>query len=190
LRSINTQTDAAQEAARAARENTHVLLNAERAWLTVEVENFAEPKDGFPFIWVNATITNNGKTPARVKRIVMTKKQLPIPEGGFGRPAELPPHPEYDPTPTVTVEGKDLIIAPNSTFKHMHVYIAPEDLEEINERKVSLYVYGFVEYFDTVKGLEHKTCFCSIYWVPSPMANEPTGFTFAAIIPATYFCAT
>jgi ferredoxin-thioredoxin reductase catalytic subunit len=60
----------------------------------------------------------------------------------------------------------------------------------MRERKVSLYVYGVIHYLDTLRGEEHKTCFCELYWVPEKDFNEPEGFMFPAnLIPEAYICA-
>ena len=142
-------------------------------------------------IWIEIPITNNGRTPARVRNIVVTGKLVDMPETVGGRPGELLPDPDYsDSNRVITLAGRDIIIAPTDTLRHMHIFIWPDEWDKVKSRKLSLYVYGYIEYLDTVRREEHKTCFCSIYWVPEPGFNEPTGFMFSQVIPAAYFCAT
>ncbi|MGA8150982.1 MAG: hypothetical protein WB952_08540 [Terriglobales bacterium] len=184
----------AREMTRATEEmkkGTQTAINSERAWLTAEVKNFDDPPPDSHMIWIEIPITNNGRTPARITRIAVTSKIIPFPDTGWGRPGELPKVPEYnDASRVVTLEGQDIIITPTDTLRHMHVYILPAELERIRTRKDSLYVYGSIEYRDTVKDLPHQTCFCAIYWVPERGFNEYAGFMFSQIIPASYFCAT
>jgi hypothetical protein len=64
--------------------------------------------------------------------------------------------------------------------------------KKIEEGKQSWYVYGFVEYLDTIQGREtHKTGFCEIYWVANETSKDVEGFRFTAnLIPPAYICAT
>jgi len=186
---IGYQAKKSAEAATAAKDSAAALVNSERAWLSVEIKT-PNPPYSPHIIWIDTPITNYGKTPARVKQILVTKKFVPFPENSLGRPGELPEIPEYENSHTVKLEGRDIIIAPGGTLEHMHIEISPQDLARMHDRSVSLYVYGFVEYLDTIKEAEHKTCFCAIYWVAEENWNEPTGFIFSPIIPPAYFCAT
>ena len=107
-----------------------------------------------------------------------------------GRPGVLDKVPDYTDSNKLSAwDGRDIVIAPTDALRH-YAFIFYKEWERVKARELSLYVYGEVEYFDTVRGDEHKTCFCSIYWVPEPGYNEPTGFTFSPVIPASYFCAT
>ena len=166
------------------------FTESERAWLTATVTNFEQPSEHSHLVWIEIPIKNDGRTPARIKQIAVTNKLLPVPSSGWGRPGELPKEPDFSSDRTITLSGQDIIVTPCGALRHMHTYISPEEVKRINAREVSLYVYGFVEYLDTVKGKGHKTCFCSIYWVPEKGYNEPTGFMFSQIIPKAYFCAT
>ena len=192
LRWIKHQSHSARLSAKAGHRQANHLVASERAWLTVEVLNFEEPPPKSNMIWIEVAITNRGKTPARVQSIVATSKFVPTPNSiADATPGKLPPYPDYDDTERVTeLRGYDLVIAPEDTFRHIHVYIWPGELVQIKARKHSLYVYGTIEYFDTVKGDSHTTSFCSMYAVPLPNFGEPTGFMFSQYIPATYFRAT
>jgi hypothetical protein len=191
LKWIKHQSLSARISAEAALQQANHLVASDRAWLTAKVLNFDEPTPNSMMIWIEIPITNHGRTPARVEKIVATSKLVPIPNTGWGRPGELPENPEYsDSNRLIELAGRDIIIAPNDTLRHVHVYIWPREMEQIRSRELSLYVYGQIEYLDTVKGLGHTTSFCSIYWIPEGEFNESTGFMFSQIIPATYFCAT
>ena len=191
LGAIVWQAIETRRAAQAASKSVVAVINSERAWLTVKIENFNTPKktdDPKPFISISAVITNHGKTPARTKKIFITKCQIPVQDGRRGLPSELPPIPDYSCDTVVTVEA---IVAPNEPLEGISVYITPEEAVAINAREKTLYVYGFVEYSDTINGKDHKTGFCSLYWVPHPQANEPSGFVaFSMIIPPAYRYAT
>ena len=192
LLAIAEQTKQTAKAADAAEKNAEALVKSERAWLTAKVENFDEPAANSKMIWIEVPITNHGRTPARVQKIVATSKVIPVPKNSLGgRPGELPKTPDYtDGNKLNVLAERDIIIAPSDTLRHVHVFIWPDDWEKIKARELSLYVYGYIEYFDTVKGKEHRTGFCSIYWVPEVGFNEPTGFMFSQVLPAAYFSAT
>jgi hypothetical protein len=175
------------DSAKAANANAQVLVSSERAWLTVKVENF---QPGGKLIHIAIPIKNNGRTSAKVKKIMVTRHMVPFPENSWGRPGELPQEPIFDSTPTTVVEGKDFIIPPEETHR-AHVWIFPEDYTQIRERKTSLYVYGVIDYLDTLREEGHKTGFCEIYWVPEQGSTDPEGFMFSPnLIPETYICAT
>lgn len=192
LRAIREQTQETSRSAKAAEDSAAFLLQSERAWLTVTVENPEEPPEKAQFVWIEVPIANRGKTPARIKSVLATSKLVPIPPNAWtGRPGELPKEPDYsDANKLVPITEIDIIIAPTDSLRHVHVFIFPEEWKKVRRRELSLYVYGYVEYFDTIRGLEHETRFCSIYWVPQAGYNEPTGFMFSQIIPAAYFRAT
>jgi hypothetical protein len=184
------QTIETRKAAEAAKKSANALIESERAWLTAEVKNPDEPTPDSRIIWIEIPITNNGRTSARIKKVMVTSKLIPFPESIGGRPGQLPEFPEYEPERTIELEGRDIIIAPTDTLRHMHVFIWPAEWIRVKERQKSLYVYGSIEYSDTIRNLEHTTRFCSIYWVPERGYNEPTGFMFSQFIPTAYFCAT
>src|SRR6267378_4317935 len=52
--------------------------NSERAWLTAKVEDFDEPPRNSRIIWIEIPITNHGRTPARVAKVVVTPKLIPF----------------------------------------------------------------------------------------------------------------
>lgn len=177
-----------RRAAQAASKSAAALVNAERAWLTAKVENIHP--DGSQLIHIGIPITNNGRTSAKVKTIRVTRRLVPFPKNGWGRPGPLPDAPVYDPEPTNVIEGKDFIIPPHGAF-HAYVLIFPRDFEQMQKRESSLYVHGEIVYLDTINGDQHRTCFCEVYFVASPEFNEPEGFIFAAnLIPKAYICAT
>src|ERR1700678_1425432 len=180
------QTIETRKAADAALKNADAMIASERAWLTATVESFGEPLAGTKMIWIEVPIKNHGRTPARVKKDTSTSKLISFSESISRRPGQLPEVPEYEPERTIELQDRDLIIAPGDTLRHMHVFIFPAEWIRIKERQKSLYVYGFVEYSDTVKGALHRNCFCSIYWVPEQGYNEPTGFMFSQFIPEAY----
>lgn len=192
LRVIREQTREAARAAGAAEKSADFLVNSERAWLTARVENPDEQPPNSQIVWIEVPITNSGKTPGRIKKIKATSKLIPIPQDSLGgRPGQLPEAPDYnDGNKLILLVGRDILITPMDALRHIHVFIFPREWAQVKARELSLYVYGEIEYLDTVRGEEHKTCFCSIYWVPESGYNEPTGFMFSQVIPAAYFCAT
>jgi hypothetical protein len=192
LRKIERQTRANEIAAEAALQQANHLVASERAWLTAQVMDFPEPHKDSQLIWIPIPITNRGKTSARIDSILVASRLIPVPETSYGMPGKLPEMPDYaDRTKVIaTVQKYDIIIGPDDTFSHSHAYIFPKEWEDVKAKKLTLYVYGFIDYFDTLKGLRHRTAFCSIYWRTDPRYNEPTGFMFSPIIPAAYFCAT
>jgi hypothetical protein len=163
-------------------------VDSERAWITAKVK---EIRHGLNVDHIPIEFKNEGRTSAKVQRICVTRLLVPFPESGWGRPGELPAVPVYsDPEPTVVTQGKDFIVAPSGT--HLaYTFLFPRDLELIKARKVSLYVYGEIEYLDTIRLKSHKTCFCEIYFVEDKASNERAGFRFAPnLIPPAYICAT
>jgi hypothetical protein len=179
--------------ANAVKKQTGHVVASERAWLKAEVIN-PDPPEDTRLIWIEIPITNRGKTPARVHNIEVTSKLVPPPTDSVAdaTPGKLPLYPDYsDRERVMGLRNYDLIIAPEDTFRHMHVYIRPREWNQIRARELTLYVYGSIDYFDTVGGDCHTTSFCSIYAVPLPnFYNEPTGFMFTPYIPSTYFRAT
>jgi len=172
------------------RQIDHVAAS-ERAWLTVDVLLSQAPEPESKLVWIDVPITNRGKTPARMHSIKAMPKFIPVPNAiADNKPGKLPPDPDYSDAEKLTeLRGYDVIVAPGDTFMH-HVYIWPGEYKEVITRMSTLYVYATIEYFDTIGGDRHTTSFCSIYAVPLPYFNEPTGFTFSPYIPATYFRAT
>jgi hypothetical protein len=189
---MRLHADHFEKLAEATKTQAEHFLASERAWITAEAVNFEEPAPKSSIIWIEVPITNHGKTPARVKRVLVTPQFIPVPPNSVaGTPGKLPEHPDYSNwNRRMDLAGYDLIIAPKETLRHIHIHIFPNELGEIMTREVTLYVHGTIEYTDTIGTDLHKTCFCSIYSVPYPGFNEPTGFTFSRFIPAAYFCAT
>jgi hypothetical protein len=182
-----------EKLAEATKKQVDSMTASERAWLTAKVLDFEEPPPKSNMIWIEIPISNHGKTPARVHSIAATSKLVPVPKDAIAdaTPGKLPGIPEYsDPNRVIELRGYDIIIAPGDTFKHLHVYIWPKEWNLIKISEFTLYVYGTIEYFDTVGKDLHTTRFCSIYSIPAPNFGEPTGFMFSPCIPATYFCAT
>lgn len=188
---IGYQSWETRKSAKAALLNAQAVLNSERAWLTAEVLNFGEPPENGKLIWIEVPITNCGKTSARLVRIAVTSKLVPVPNSITDRPGKLLDRPDYsDTNRVIDLVGYDLILAPGDIFRHMHTFIYPSEWPKIKAKEVTLYVYGRIEYLDTVMGDRHETGFCSLYALPEPNVNEPTGFMFSPYIPNTYFRAT
>jgi hypothetical protein len=181
--------DAADLNARAAKANADALVNAERAWLTVKVGVIFIGEMEFRYIPV--PVKNSGRTPARAVRMLTTSKLVAFPEDGWGKPGELPESFTMgDPTHTMVVSKRDFVIPPGGEFL-MYGLILPDEWKKIQDREVSLYVYGYVKYLDTIEGREHKTCFCELYWVPGPQTGGREEFRFSGhLIPPAYICAT
>jgi hypothetical protein len=183
-----------ETAARAAKASADALTNAERAWITVSVGDIFTGVLNMRYAKVR--VRNTGRTPARIARMVTTSQLIPFPKNGWGRPGTLPQDFALgDSNHTMEVEGRDFIIPPGG--EHL-MYAMIFDTEwatltqKMGEGRQSWYVYGYVEYMDTIERTEtHKTGFCEIYWISEDGNGDVEGFRFQpSLIPAAYIYAT
>jgi hypothetical protein len=187
------QARAAADAAKAAKIQAEHTVASERAWIVVNVLNFPESVEEQGVMWISVPMKNAGQTPAIVTKIVATTKLVPSPGRASGAPGKLPEVPDYsNDGRLIKLEGRDILIAPNDSDIGLQVPIWPSEYGPIKAKETFLYVYGFIEYRDTLVGRSHTTKFCSLYWIPERARGslEPTGFTFSAIIPPAYISAT
>ena len=94
----------------------------------------------------------------------------------------------------MVVEDMDFVIPPGGEHM-MYALIFNNEWAELSKRvkdgRKAWYVYGFVEYLDTLEGARHKTGFCEIYWVADENSKDVEGFRFTStLIPPSYICAT
>ena len=59
------------------------------------------------------------------------------------------------------------------------------DFVKVSKREMTLYVYGFVDYFDVV-GNPHQTRFCNLFWPSLPDDPNQESFILAGNTPASY----
>lgn len=178
--------------AEAALLNAQAVVNAERAWIQVTevilqqaLSLFNPAPDNF-FVWFHPYIVNNGRTQARITRIIARADVLTKEEGGDSpRPPQLPEEPQLNDAHTFI--ERNIILSPRQGITWVNVFITPEDLERIKQRQAFLYVYGRVDYLD-LSETERHTGFCKLYWIPygptDPVNVE--GFVDSAAIPRAY----
>jgi len=165
LKTLETQTKAARDAAEAARLNAQAIINAERAWVVIRVEYVAPYEFNFRAV-------NVGKTPAKITGIYSS--QVAIRRG-----QEFEVTPEYD-------KGESLISSPPCFLPATDGTIiwrcnltdlrGTRTVEEwIDDYKRGLYsvtIYGKITYYDTLEASPkepHVTKW--LYWhVPIPGA--------------------
>jgi hypothetical protein len=168
------------------------LINAERAWIQVpEIQlrqklSFVTPETNQFHIWMHPYIVNNGRTQARITKIIARAHILDKVEGSdFPRPPRLPDVPDY--TPGGMSFERDIVLSPKQGINWFNVPISVEDLERIKAREAFIYIYGRIDYVDFSKN-ERLTRFCKIYWIPygpsDPVFHED--FSESAVIPRAY----
>jgi hypothetical protein len=177
---IRRQTDATEKAANAAELNAQALISSERAWVLVEIgtlPDFKPDPNRVQILWIMPTITNGGKTTARIMKIFA--RQQAIAKG-----ENLPPEPEYQGQQNI-----DFILPPNKPIQTVGVGISGEDYIRARDGASVLYIYGFIDYLD-IGETERQTRFCFIFRIPSGFDPLPIGFYPAVNAPAAYTKAT
>ncbi len=160
LWTIKRQTGATEKAATAARDSVLAFIRAERAWIAVDigpVPSFSNDTSRLEILWVNPVFTNQGKSPALVKRAVF--KSDKIKHG-----TSLPEEPDY--ASGFTSEGASYLVPPNKPFSFFtKVAVSGREFLEIQQQTVDWYVYGFIDYEDIHGQEPHQTRFCFEYHV-------------------------
>lgn len=107
-------------------------------------------------------------------------------------PPELPLEPSYEADSQRRVIGieREMFLPPDAGINPLPVEVRGGEWAAIRERKVSLYLYGFVDYLD-VAGRPRQSRFCELYWIPAS-ENDPNmqGFITAGNTPAAYTACT
>jgi hypothetical protein len=165
---MRISSEAAEESARAAKDNTRALINSERAWILTTMEEIAQfaPSPGSQeLVRVPVSSRNSGKTPGRVTRIRVKRHIVAVDTALAPRPGILPPEPSYDGQSDEVVELKELnvVVPPNGPFS-LQTPLLNVDFNRLYNGEESLYIYGYIEYIDTIVFEEHITKFCYLYW--------------------------
>src|SRR5216684_5200141 len=171
---------------------TEHLINAERAWIQVpeiilrQKLSFVTPPPTTFFIWLWPYIVNNGRTHARIVRIIARTEILEKAEGSDSpSPPKLPEQPQFRPMDTLL--ERNIILSPKQGINWTPVHIAKDDLESLKKRESFLYIYGRIDYVD-ISETERHTGFCRIYWIPGGDSDPSPieDFIDSAVIPAAY----
>lgn len=165
------------------------IINSERAWIQVVVAKIQGLKPDLKdhdLVWIWPDIMNQGKTPARITKIVMRSHQVDKDDSPYPSPPRLPPEPEYpvDDPHVVSIEV-DVLQFPNTGTNPYGVFVWGTDFTAIEAREKFLYVYGYVEYTD-VGDNPRVTRFCEVYWVPVPGDLHSKGFVTSVVTPPAY----
>lgn len=170
---MQSQADAANTSAKA-------LICSERAWLLVEIgklQPFEHKPNQLQILWIFPTIKNYGKTPARMKRVAGIIKL--IPEG-----KTLPPVPEYIPGQGFD-EKIDLVLPPEVPI-NPRLGLDGDEFAKVEKGELSLFVHGFIEYFDGVSETERRTAYCFSYVIQHGYSPAETGFYPYLAAPGQY----
>jgi hypothetical protein len=177
---LQKQTIATETAANAARDNTQVLLNSERAWILVETggipDNFESNQNSMGFLDIRPIIRNSGKTPGWITRGFI--RYYLVPAG-----SQLPPEPDY--RGNLAEQQVNIVLAPNGFIQALYVSIPFSVFVPVRQGSQTLYIYGFVDY--TVFPNEtRQSRFCIQYHVQSGFDSQTRGFYMAVNVPAAY----
>jgi hypothetical protein len=166
------------------------IVNAERAWIQVK-EIILLQKLSFVVpilhrvVWLHPYIVNNGRTHARLTRVIARADILEKIVGSDSpRPPVLPEQPQFRPEDTLI--ERNIILSPKQGINWINVPISGDDLERITKRQAFLYVYGRIDYTD-ISEKERHTGFCQLYWIPYSSSDPvPEDFIDSALIPPAY----
>ncbi len=170
---------------------TAATNNSERAWITVSIDklpDFPNDPNAVAFLWIKPSVKNSGRTPARITKMVLRSHEVNPSNGMI--PGILPPDPTFPSDQTTLLEGRDIVLPPNDAGQPLGIAITPERFNDARIGNKTLYVYGYVEYRDTVANKPHETRFCYIYWPQSGFSPDPSGFYLAGVTPKKYIGAT
>jgi len=180
--------------AKAAKDSADTFVLSERAWVQVHITKppttrTNRDRTAIEHVWFWPDVINVGRTPAIITKIIVVTCQIPKPLGDHSQmPPPLPPEPIYDADKDRRVIGieRDAILAPQNGLTPIPIEVNGHEWEAISERKMTLYLYGYVNYFDVV-GKAHCTKFCELYWMRfHPDDPNPQGFITAGNTPAAY----
>src|SRR5712692_2278523 len=107
-----------------------------------------------------------------------------------GLPGPLPQEAEYPLDQTTIIEGKDIVLPPNLPIQPINVPITPEVFLAASQGRIFVYIYGYVEYLDTIRKQRHTSKFCFIYLPKRGFSPDPSGFYVAGNTPPKYIGAT
>lgn len=170
LRVLREQTEATRIAAEAAKASADALINSERAWVLVDIGRvppFKPDPNQLQILWIFPTIKNYGKAVARIKRVAGIVKL--IPEG-----QSLPVVPEYSPGQGFD-DQIDIVLPPEVPMRP-RLSVSGDEFIKVQNGKVSLFVHGFIEYFDGVSGQMRRSAYCFGYVIQAGYSPAETGF--------------
>ncbi|GAC1702247.1 MAG: hypothetical protein NVS9B4_07180 [Candidatus Acidiferrum sp.] len=161
---------ASRKSANAAKLSSDALINSERAWILVDIGTLP-PFDPSPnevqILWVFPTVKNYGKTIARITRIAGIVKL--IPEG-----QDLPVVPEYTLGQGFD-EQVDTVLPPQVPLQP-RLAISGQEFISVREGKFSLFIHGFIEYFDGISEKKRRSAYCFGYVIRGGFSPAETGF--------------
>ena len=128
LRVIRDQTDATAKAAQAALLNAQALINAERAWILVKIQNAPEPSADNLGVYILPTVTNYGKTAGRVVKFALRRH---VASG----PKSLPLEPKYE-----RENETNFILPPNDPVQPMGVTIPQSEFLDAQKGQTYLFI--------------------------------------------------
>ena len=161
---------AARDNAKAAKASADALINSERAWILVDIGKlppFKPDPNQLQFLWIFPTIKNYGKTVARITRVAGIVKL--ISEG-----EKLPVVPEY-----ILGQGFDEqidTVLPPEVPMQPRLGVSGDELIQVQQGKLSLFVHGFIEYFDGVSEKQRRSAYCFGYVIQGGFSPAETGF--------------
>ena len=188
-RRMKEHADELKNVAAAALLNAKALIESERAWLTVTMGVVRlEPEPADPNIqvtfWMNPTVANHGRTPARLTRMYLRYRLCKS-------ITELPFVPVYE------VEDDDpsddgssyfdgqLLIVPNSGISPLSASIDNEAAKAVRAGDMVLVLYGYVKY--EINGVPEETTrftrFIFRYDIADKGSPIPEGFHFPTGLP-------
>lgn len=181
---------AIQKQAKAALLSAQTMIDSERAWILVTIGSLPDVSSDttkVAFIWIKPTVKNYGKTPARIRRIRVRLHKVAM---SNGLPETLPERPEYLSDRSAEIDGKDIVLPPNVSSQPVNIGITPEELASARRGEIGVYIYGLVDYSDTVSNRPHASRFCYFFWTQSGFSPDPDGFAIAGNTPSAYIGAT
>lgn len=143
-----------------------IQMNEQRAWVFVSllasaseiVSKFIPSPTQLEILYVNPVFRNYGKT---IAKITLAKaKFLALPNG-----QRLPNEPDYG-GPEFNTVAVTSLLPPDNPAQGLQPGISSLDFLPVYERKATLWLYGFVDYYDA-NGVGHQTRFCFEYRVPA-----------------------
>ena len=180
---LENLSTAARDNAIAARANVDALISSERPWILVDTgeipDDFAANENSVEILDVQPVLRNSGRTPGWITRGFI--RSVLIPTG-----TQLPPEPDYSGGSAET--PVNIIVAPNGFIQALHVSIALSVFAAVRQGTQKLYVYGFVDYSDSVNqtGQTRQSRFCVEYHVPGGFDPQARGFYMAVNVPIAY----
>jgi hypothetical protein len=129
------------------------------------------------FLWIFPTMKNYGRTVARIKRVAGIIKLIPAGE-------QLPETPEY-----IVGQGFDEkidAVLPPEVPMQPRLGVSGDEWIQIRQGTLSLFVYGFIEYFDGISDKQKRTAYCLSYVIQRGFSPAESGFYPYLTAPAAY----